>query len=349
MITFIIKSAVCLTVLYGFYHLFLRNINIFVFNRFYLLFSLLFSITIPFIVIRINVYLPTFFTIHESSNVIWQGEKMIAEPFHYLTFQNTLILFYFTTSAILFLRFVSNIYKIIRLIRTSSIVNIGDSQIVLVEKKTLPYSFFGYIFVNRSDYENDKIVKELIIHEQTHCIQYHSVDILVIEMIQIILWFNPLILFFRKAIQLNHEFLADNKVLLNHNLNDYQNTLVNLVLRNNSTYLASNFNYSLTKKRLIMMKKQRSKAKFIRIFMAIPLFLFLGLIMANANNSSEFKTDQIKQNDTITPPPPPPTPTKDKKEEKSDAVKGQSSVKDIQVKNENVTPPPPPPPVKKDQ
>ena len=53
----------------------------------------------------------------------------------------------------------------------------------------------------------------------------------------------------------NHEYLADDKVLEDHDLSKYQNTLKTLVFRNNSTYLASNFNYSLTKKRLIMMTK----------------------------------------------------------------------------------------------
>jgi hypothetical protein len=183
-------------------------------------------------------------------------------------------------STILLIRFTLNIYKIIRLIGKSTILNSFKTQIVLVEHKTLPYSFLRYIFVNRSDYENGKIEKQLIIHEQTHCFQNHSVDIIIIELVKIVLWFNPLLWLFRKAIQLNHEFLADNKVLSIVDLREYQNTLINLVFRNNSTYLASNFDYSLTKKRLIMMTKNDplKKTVFLKIA-AIPLFLILGVTL----------------------------------------------------------------------
>lgn len=295
MIAFVIKSAICLTILYGFYHLFLRNIKVFDFNRVYLLFSLLFAIVIPLITIRVSINLPVNSNIHGFSNLtgsLIQGEEIIAEPIHFLTFQDTFLILYSIVSSFLLIRFVSNIYKIIRLIRISSIVNNYNTQIVLVEKKTLPYSFFRYIFVNRSDYENGKINKELIIHEQTHCLHYHSVDILIIELVKIILWFNPLIWLFRKAIQLNHEFLADNKVLSNHDLNDYQNTLLNLVFRNNSTYLASNFNYSLTKKRLIMMTENNSSSKAtFRKIVAIPLFLILAITLSFSQENELVKSD----------------------------------------------------------
>jgi hypothetical protein len=165
-------------------------------------------------------------------------------------------------------------------------INNGKTHIVLIENKTLPYSFFKYIFVNRSDYENGKIEKELIIHEQTHCLQYHSVDILIIELVKIVLWFNPILWLFRKAIQLNHEFLADNYVLSTNNLSDYQNTLINLVFRNNSTYLASNFNYSLTKKRLIMMTKNKSKNIAFK-FAMVPILAALILYFISCNRESE--------------------------------------------------------------
>jgi hypothetical protein len=166
-----------------------------------------------------------------------------------------------------------------------------------VEKTALPYSFWRTIFVNRSDYENGKIENELIIHEQAHCMQYHSIDIIAIELVKIMLWFNPFVWFFRKAIQLNHEYLADNKVLSDHEFYDYQNTLVNLVFRNNSTYLASNFNYSLTKKRLIMMTKNRTKSVAYKIAMvpvlAALIFYFISCskeLKETANSDGYDKT-----------------------------------------------------------
>jgi hypothetical protein len=284
MIEFAIKSTICLTVLYGFYYFLLQNVKIPNFNRFYLLFSLVFAMIIPMINIQMHFNLTVSPNIREFSNatgILIQGEEVTGRPIQFLTFQTTCIILYIIISSTLLLRFALNIYKIIRLIRTSTILDNLKTQIVLVEKKTLPYSFFRYIFVNRLDYENGRIEKELIIHEQAHCMQFHSIDILTVELIKIILWFNPFVWLFKKAMQLNHEYLADNKVLSNHDLNDYQNTLINLVFRNNSTYLASNFNYSLTKKRLIMMTKNNSSGYAIfRKIATIPLFLILAITLA---------------------------------------------------------------------
>jgi len=293
MIEFVIKSTISLAILYGFYHLGLRSSKTFSFNRYYLLFSLIFSLIIPFIGIKVNVNVPFnqgFQNFSKSTGQIVYSEAVSIEPQDFITFQDLLIILYVLVSAFLMLRFVVNIFKIIRLIGKSPKLKVHDTQIVLIKKATLPYSFFRYIFVNHSDYEHGNIHNELIIHEQTHCAQYHSIDIILVELIKIVLWFNPFIWIFKKAIQLNHEFIADSKVLLNNNLNDYQHTLLNLVFRNNSTYLASNFNYSLTKKRLIMMTKNNSTSKaIIRKIAVIPIFLILTIILAC--NKEDVKKD----------------------------------------------------------
>lgn len=283
MIEYVIKSTICLSVSYGFYHFVLRNVKVPIFNRFYLLFSLFFALLVPLIKIQMNLNIgvnPTIYGFSNATGILLHGEEVTGNPTQVLTFQSLLILFYGLLSSILLVRFAFNIYKIIRLIHTSKIIHHQKNEIVLVEIKSLPYSFFSYIFVNRSDYEDGKLEKELIIHEQAHCRQFHSIDILTVELIKVFLWFNPFVWLYRKAIQLNHEYLADNKVLSNHDLNDYQNTLINLVFRNNSTYLASNFNYSLTKKRLIMMTKNKSKSVAYKIAMvpvlAVLVFYFIS-------------------------------------------------------------------------
>jgi len=356
MITFVIKSAICLTVLYGFYHLFLRNIKVFNFNRYYLLFSLIFSIAISSIPISINLNLPFSLGFLNNPDKFVPAQNAIAQPAHVLTFQNILIFIYFIVTSTLLFRFALNIFKIIKLIRTSSLMINGKTQIVLVDNKITPYSFFRYIFVYRSDYLEGKIEEGLLIHEQTHCIQYHSVDILIIEFVKILLWFNPFIWLFGSAIKLNHEYLADSKVLANHELTEYQKTLINIVFRNNTITLASNFNYSLTRKRLLMMKKKNSKTNFIRIILAIPLFLLLGLVIANAQQNPVNKSGQTKQNDTLlTPPPPPPPPhtyvgmkvlKSDAKVHKKDVQAASKPTKKV-MKGDAMAPPPPPPPAEK--
>jgi hypothetical protein len=168
----------------------------------------------------------------------------------------------------------------------------GNLSLVLVDERTLPYSFFKYIFVNKSDYEDGKIEKELLIHEEAHCLQYHSVDIILIELIKLFFWFNPVLWLFRKEILLNHEYYADSKVLENNEATDYYKLLVNLVIQNNTSYLASNFKYSAIKNRLIMMTKDRpTHNAILRKIAAIPLFLIVGMTLTNGQ--------AIKQQDNM--------------------------------------------------
>jgi beta-lactamase regulating signal transducer with metallopeptidase domain len=68
------------------------------------------------------------------------------------------------------------------------------------------------IFINQDDYHNRKI-EELYTHELIHVTKKHSIDILIIETLKVLFWFNPIFIFYKRAIQLNHEFLADEKVV----------------------------------------------------------------------------------------------------------------------------------------
>ena len=110
--------------------------------------------------------------------------------------------------------------------------------------------------VNKDQYQNGRIDDTLIQHEITHCKQGHSFDILLVELMKVFYWINPFVWLIKRSVQLNHEFLADNKVLLNHNVDNYQNLLINLVIKNDTGVLISNFNFSFTKQRLKMMTKQ---------------------------------------------------------------------------------------------
>jgi bla regulator protein BlaR1 len=304
MIIFFIKSTVCLFVLYGFYHFFLRNQKVLLFNRFYLVFSLFFSIITSLIVIHVksnyalNTSIDKFTT---TTGYFIKGNAIIENTYSIFTFQNILFSFYVVITSVLLIRFALNIFKLLSKINKNKKVDYQQTLLVLIKERSLPYSFFKYIFVNRSDYENGKIEKELLMHEEAHCLQYHSIDIIIIELMNVFLWFNPAIWLIKKEILLNHEFLADSTVLSTFELDDYQNTLLNIVLRNNSTCLASNFNYSLTKKRLIMMNKETKKDwAILRKITIIPLFLILVVTLAFAQeNLKNGQKEGANDNKTI--------------------------------------------------
>lgn len=271
MISYLIKSSICLTILMLFYQFILEREKMHQFNRFYLLGSVLFSFLAP--LYSISVYIP----IETIVEPVIMDEPMVGtetiiqeHPINYLHVFFTLSA---TISFILFIRFCINLLKIFTKIRNNINIKIDKAVLVLVNDEINPHTFWNYIFISKKDYKSQNIEKELLTHELTHVTQKHTLDVLFIELLKIFFWFNPLFYVLKKFIQLNHEFIADNKVIhLHKNISEYQHLLLNRAAWNNDYYLASNLNYSLTKKRLVMMTTRTSKVNnWLKKIAVIPL------------------------------------------------------------------------------
>lgn len=271
MIDFLIKSTASLAILLASYHLLLEKEKMHQFNRFFLLFGLVLSLSIPFFTIEIieevtNKSLPkNGFQFMENTTVIVQ------ESTNYW-----LLLLYATYGLVtlsLFIQFATNGLQLFRRSKSNKTIAYNNAKLVLLPNPTLPYTFLNTIFINQEDYENRKIENELYTHELIHVTQRHTLDILLIETLKVVFWFNPILYFYKKAIQLNHEFLADEEVVQTYNnVPFYQNLLISKANANPTYYLASNLNYSVTKKRLIMMTKNTSTTRaFIKKGLVIPI------------------------------------------------------------------------------
>lgn len=295
MIGYMIKSTICLAVLLAFYHLLLKDIKTLVFNRFFLIFALLFALVIPLVSFETRLTLPGSSTISDISGLtitITEQDNLDAGQVGLLSLKNILLSAYLMISVILLLRFLFNLSRILRIRHKGRIAEGTKPSIVLVEKKIIPYSFMSSVFVNCSDYEEDKIPPELLLHEQAHCLQYHSLDILFIEFVRVVFWFNPFVWLLANAMKLNHEYLADDQVVIDHDIDNYGNQLINLVIMSNPLYLTSNFNKSFTKKRLIMITKNKPSVKAIfRKVATLPLFLLLAIVFTFSQQQN-----QVKQN-----------------------------------------------------
>ncbi|PQJ77415.1 hypothetical protein BTO16_16440 [Polaribacter glomeratus] len=282
----------------AFYHFILEKEKMHTFNRFYLLGSILFSFLAPLYIIYNDV------------------AAVIAEPITgqgFYSFENTIIEesinytklfvgFYLFVSSIFLMRFGRNLFMIINKIGKNTKVKYQKALLVLVDDKVLPHTFWNYIFINKNDYENQKIEQELFTHELTHVTQKHTLDVLILEVIQILFWINPFFILLKKAVQLNHEFIADETVIHQHkNTFQYQHILVKKAAWKNEYYLASNLNYSLTKKRLLMMTTKSSSTKILLKKLAvIPLLtglIFLFAERVEAKDSTPKNLETINEQD----------------------------------------------------
>jgi len=276
MIIYLIKSTICLALLLVFYHLVLEREKMHQFNRWYLLGITFFSLIVPFFIYYVEVQQELLQVISlpaEGTLAQVIGTPVIQEPTSYLSY---IIGAYVFVSAILLFRFGRNLISIIQIIRTNERHDLQNSTLVLVDDDISPHSFGNYIFVNRSDYHIGDIATEIFTHELAHVNQRHTMDVLLIEILQAIFWINPVYYFLKKSIQLNHEFLADNHVLASHNnITKYQHLLLYKTAWDNRYALASNLSYSLTKKRLTMMTESSTPAiLLIKKILVLPLFIF---------------------------------------------------------------------------
>ncbi|WP_430410144.1 M56 family metallopeptidase [Kordia sp.] len=285
MISYIIKSGLCLALILLVYKVLLERERMYKFNRYYLLFGLCFALIVPFITMEVTVEIP----VTESTNVINFEDANFAETIPLATetpeittgipvWILVLVSLYVIGYLVFFFRFMNNIYQIFYKITRNAKAFYKKASLVLLKENILPHTFLHYIFIEKEAYETENIAEELYTHELAHVTQKHTIDIILIELIQIVFWFNPLLIFYKKAIQLNHEFLADDAVLKsNIQIPTYQQLLLDNASWNHNLYLASNLNFSVTKKRLQMMTKHTSKIR-VWLFASFTIPIFIGAL-----------------------------------------------------------------------
>ena len=331
MTAYLIKSSVSLLLMFGLYWFLLRKEKLFVFKRVFLIFSIIFSLIIPFIVIPVNIQndqlntniitvlnstIPAFnhnqndvpiksnlpYTKIASSDPtsnsdstsnlnLTSTERLIPG----INFFEILSIFYISVVILLLFRFFKNIFIIRQKLLLSEKVVYSGYRIALLDYQLNPFCFLNTIFVNKHDYLNNKLAHELLAHEFEHIKQSHSIDVLFIELVQIFFWFNPILVLYNRAVRENHEYLADNGVILvSSDIKSYAENLLNFISYNRNIPLTSGFNQSLTRKRLLMLTKDNANKLFdrLRIFITIILVVFAFLFLScNLSNSKIFNID----------------------------------------------------------
>jgi biopolymer transport protein ExbD len=309
MITYLIYSTISLAALLIFYHLFLEREKMHQINRGFLIFSLLFSLSIPLIPVGLDISPIEFFsfgqeTVEGASETVlldgeWydsENEAIVETPvsassrvnYFYLA-----LLVYILGAFSLFVRLLRIIYMIqLKADRNKKRLYHGF-EIVLLNEDVIPHTFMNSIFLNKEKYLSGEIPEEVMIHELTHVSQKHTLDVLLIELLKIIFWFNPILYLYKKAILLNHEFLADEAVIAHGaEVKSYQSMLLNSLVKSPAYSLVNTFNFSLTKKRLQMMTKSKSAFRSVlKVIALIPLLATIMLLPGCESTTFEY-TDE---------------------------------------------------------
>jgi len=318
LILYLLQASICLAIFYGIYWLFLRRDTFFTVNRFYLIGSILFSLTIPlfdFSTLFHDVS-DTYYILLDTITIT--PVEVTETVSQNMNFFQVLFVIYITGVLIFTIRFLIQLGQLLILTAKNDVLRQHGLRIVQVDKHYSPFSFFNIIFVNSARFE-EKGMKEIIEHERIHIRQLHSIDVLILEVLTILFWFNPFVWFYRRSVKGIHEFLADEGVLSNGtNKKYYQELLLQYSLGALVNDMTNNFNHSLIKRRFIMMTKSKSNGTAkLKLLFALPVAVLMLAL-------TTLSTNIIAQEETKDPPPPPP--------------KGERLVTDADSK----APPPPP-------
>src|SRR5690606_20875199 len=298
------------------YTLMLKNEKSFRFNRFYLLGSIVVCFLAPILNFELTVnseafIIPEIFTPIENSETIINPEtnstavSQLKEQSLSDFLPQIFLAIYLLVSLAFLIRFFKNLVKITGLINKKVAVKAGALWLIPIEEKGNPFSFFNFVFINRQELENQNFSTSILKHEAAHSRQYHSADILMLELISCFFWFNLFIWLYRKAILINHEFLADEAVIgAGINLENYSNQLIQAGNKSQHFQLISGFNYVQTKKRLLMLHADRSP-KLIRATKKFSVFTSLALIFVLCSfsiNKVETLYQETSETENSTPP-----------------------------------------------
>jgi len=171
-------------------------------------------------------------------------------------------------------------------IKKSGIEKYGSMKVIYVNKDIIPFSILNRIYLNQ-EIRRDPKIRTILDHEYAHYRFLHYIDLILLEFITIFQWFNPFIWLYVRSLKEIHEFLADAAVLQNgEGTGSYQALLVNQLTGTEVFRLTNGFSKSLTKKRMIMMTKMKSKkGAWLKALLAVPVLAIL-LIAYTANSTT---------------------------------------------------------------
>jgi len=299
LVLYMLKTAVYLAGFYLIYFLFLSRDTMYTRNRFFILLSIASSFLLPLFSIRLNENGGLAYIGRTLSEIIVTATSSAQGP-DLITGSRSgaaLIIFriYITGVVIFGIKLIADILSLLILIGKEK--NKHGNLIRFNGLKSSAFSAFGHIFINESVSEEE--AAEIIKHEMNHLKYYHFIDIILIESVRILQWFNPAIYMLNHSLRSIHEFQADEDYLKAGILvTSYQTLLLNHVFKTRSFLPSNNFsNPTLIKKRMIMMTKKRSRRLAdLKLLLVLPV---AAIIMAGISACSSVRKNSGENNKTV--------------------------------------------------
>lgn len=293
LLLYILKSTICLILFYLGFKALLSNDTFFRFNRWVLLVGIATCMLLPAIKIQTSEPLLIQQPIIHLEKMIAGEETVVTylsdnnpevnmipvvTPAKMIDWGQIIALLYWAGFIFCLMTTLLSFRKMFVLIRSGRKLQQGRYTLILVPSCVSPFSWGRYIILSEEDYE--KHPDEILTHEMMHLKSHHSIDLLFMECILWLHWFNPAIWLLKRELKDIHEYQADKGVLTQGvNATKYQLLLVKKAVGSSLYTLANSFNHSKIKKRITMMLKGKSNNwARLKLLLLVPV----GLIVLNA-------------------------------------------------------------------
>ena len=286
-LTYDAKVAVLILAFYICYRLLLAKETFHRVNRVVLLATAVLSFLLPLCVITIHE------TVVAPRPEITIGEVGVAlveevqEPWWHYALPTLFIIGVVATLG----HTLASLVRVIRLIRQSEQHPEDDGTIVCVtDRPVSPFSWMHYIVMNREDYEAHDAA--ILAHERGHIRLRHSWDLLLVDTLTALQWFNPAMWMLRQDLRAIHEYEADGAVLSQGiNARQYQYLLITKAASIGGYSIANGISHSTLKNRITMMLQKKSpRSRFMKLLALIPI---VGVALAlNAETVNDYVYQQ---------------------------------------------------------
>ncbi|HWZ02957.1 MAG TPA: M56 family metallopeptidase [Mucilaginibacter sp.] len=309
---YLLEANLYLGIFYLVYCLFLNKETYYLFNRAYLLFSCVISFILP--LVQLGFLRPDEQKAQTVSYVIAAhgfnnlAKTEVANP--YFTLQNCLLGVYLLGAIIFIILLIIKLNRLFSLTRNTSDTIDNRYKLVHINDSNSAFSFFNYLFIGTKAMDAEIIIR----HELVHIRQKHSFDIILLELVKIINWFNPLVYLLQNSLKTVHEYIADEQTAsYKTDPLTYSAFLVNNAYGIGGPSIThSFFNYNLLKKRIIMLNQKRSGSLArLKYLLTVPVCAGLLCVSTLGFSKTYGFIDLLPQKaDTayVAPPPPPEPP-----------------------------------------
>lgn len=287
-LSYLLKASLCMAFFYLSNLLIFKKLNFYALYRSYILSAIVCSLAIPLLQVKSNPVISV--PVSNLSAVIAKQEealdsflrKPLASPV--FDIKKYLLIIYLSIVILMLLGLAYMIFSVlyIRYLHGEKI----NGKIVVYNHYRKSSSFFNIIFLNNKDLSLED-QEQIIAHECLHMEFKHSIDVLFVELVRCMLWFNPFIYLLRKDLKDAHEYQVDQAMTRRFDVKEYAKLLVRLSSPNGTSVAHQFSSRSLEERISRMFNQQTTRFKKLNYLLVVPLVFILGYFLS-AKNSYAF-------------------------------------------------------------